>query len=481
MRYSLALVSLLLAAAPRAQDLPGPGEGVYTWERVGDAPVNVRALAFASSGTIHAGVAASPGEQHRILTGPLPGAWVEVDNHSIYPEEVIAVIPLGTGAEGDTLIASVYGSFRRTVDGGSHWAEFDDFDPTTGGSISGPAPDRPHGFVELPDGHAHAGRIVAGYAAFSDDRGATWTEADKSAFHETDFRAGSFAALPSGRLLGAGYWGVAVSDDGGETWTPTDVYAQYGRDVGAVLALATPGSQQALGAPPATGTGGAIAVGYQTDLPGLRVYRTADGGQTWSAGVELPQFIDGVAGTSVAGAVALAPGPDGLGRAVVVVGRGFVYGTSDGGATWDVLGRLPVDASSLRAKVATLGPDGHLWVGLFRNNSDGAWLYRSAEAAEAGVAVSQEPPAAADALGLSVGPNPSRGAATVTVAPPSPAASVRVEVFDALGRRVVVLHDGPAVGPLSLPLDASGWAPGVYHVHANAGSSARTSPLSIAR
>ncbi len=63
-------------------------------------------------------------------------------------------------------------------------------------------------------------------------------------------------------------------------------------------------------------------------------------------------------------------------------------------------------------------------------------------------------------------PNPFRGAASLTLSLPS---SQRVEVtlFDVLGRRVAVLHDGPLTsGSHALTLDGSGLPSGVYVVRA---------------
>ncbi|MEM8600145.1 MAG: Ser-Thr-rich GPI-anchored membrane family protein [Bacteroidota bacterium] len=63
-------------------------------------------------------------------------------------------------------------------------------------------------------------------------------------------------------------------------------------------------------------------------------------------------------------------------------------------------------------------------------------------------------------------PNPARDAATVAVALPE-AADVRVEVFDVLGRRVAMLHDGPlSAGAHLLALDAVRLPAGVYVVRA---------------
>ena len=86
----------------------------------------------------------------------------------------------------------------------------------------------------------------------------------------------------------------------------------------------------------------------------------------------------------------------------------------------------------------------------------------------------------ASALRLEASPNPSRGASVVTVARGA-AGPVRVAVFDALGREVAVLHDGPAAEALGLRLDTSAWAPGVYVVRAVGRGEAASVRLVVAR
>ncbi|HEX8385600.1 MAG TPA: hypothetical protein VF576_05430, partial [Rubricoccaceae bacterium] len=67
--------------------------------------------------------------------------------------------------------------------------------------------------------------------------------------------------------------------------------------------------------------------------------------------------------------------------------------------------------------------------------------------------------------GLSVWPNPAAAQATVRVSVSTPARSAIVSVYDAVGRRVAALHDGPlAGGPHDLSFETSGLAPGVYVV-----------------
>lgn len=95
------------------------------------------------------------------------------------------------------------------------------------------------------------------------------------------------------------------------------------------------------------------------------------------------------------------------------------------------------------------------------------------------VGIPEERPDAA--LGLSA-PAPSPAAGRVRLVLTLAAGqTVRVEVLDAVGRRVVVLHDGPlGAGAHALALDASALAPGVYAVRASGGGVA-TRRLVVAR
>ena len=79
------------------------------------------------------------------------------------------------------------------------------------------------------------------------------------------------------------------------------------------------------------------------------------------------------------------------------------------------------------------------------------------------------------------GPNPFRDAGRLALVLPAPA-DVRAEAFDALGRRVAVLWDGPAgPGPLPLTLDGAALAPGVYLVRVEAGGATASRVLVRAR
>lgn len=82
---------------------------------------------------------------------------------------------------------------------------------------------------------------------------------------------------------------------------------------------------------------------------------------------------------------------------------------------------------------------------------------------------------------LSPRPNPTAGAASLTVRLVS-AQTVRAEAFDARGRRVATLHDGPlAVGEHALAFDAAALPPGVYVVRVAAGDYRGAFPVTVAR
>ena len=84
-------------------------------------------------------------------------------------------------------------------------------------------------------------------------------------------------------------------------------------------------------------------------------------------------------------------------------------------------------------------------------------------------------------LAVTTRPNPAAGRAEVSVALPA-AAHARAEVFDALGRRVAGVWDGPlAAGTTPLALDVGAWPPGVYVVRVVAAGRVTSAPLTVAR
>ena len=90
-------------------------------------------------------------------------------------------------------------------------------------------------------------------------------------------------------------------------------------------------------------------------------------------------------------------------------------------------------------------------------------------------------PRPSSALTLQAFPNPAQGAATVSVALTAPA-SVRVSVFDALGREVAVLAEGPhPARTLRLGWRADRLAPGVYRVVIDADGDRQSQTVTVVR
>ncbi len=81
---------------------------------------------------------------------------------------------------------------------------------------------------------------------------------------------------------------------------------------------------------------------------------------------------------------------------------------------------------------------------------------------------------------LSVYPNPSAGATTVSVRAAS-GTRVRVAVYDVLGREVAVLHEGPSTGDVGAALDAGRLPAGTYVVRAAVGGAVFVQPFTVVR
>jgi hypothetical protein len=83
-------------------------------------------------------------------------------------------------------------------------------------------------------------------------------------------------------------------------------------------------------------------------------------------------------------------------------------------------------------------------------------------------------------LVLALSPNPARDVSTLALTL-AEAGTVRIAAYDALGREVAVLHDGPVSETLDLRVDTSAWPVGVYIVRAEAGERTATARLVVAR
>ena len=84
------------------------------------------------------------------------------------------------------------------------------------------------------------------------------------------------------------------------------------------------------------------------------------------------------------------------------------------------------------------------------------------------VPVASEAAPGASVFALAAAPNPTAGPLSLSLTLPE-AQTVRLEAFDALGRRVWHLEAPLGAGPQRVAVDASAWAPGLYVVRATAG------------
>lgn len=97
------------------------------------------------------------------------------------------------------------------------------------------------------------------------------------------------------------------------------------------------------------------------------------------------------------------------------------------------------------------------------------------------VVAEEAAPAAAEALALSVGPNPARASLALAFSLPA-ASDARLEVVDALGRMVQRLDLGArGAGAQTARLDVSGLAAGVYSVRLVAGAAQTATQISVVR
>jgi hypothetical protein len=310
-------------------------------------------------------------------------------------------------------------------------------------------------------------------AIYSDDRGASFQIASRPGTAAPDaytYRLAVVTAGPNtGRILGAGTYGITKSDDGGHTWMATSEYGlvqMSARCIGVLRGEAP--------------SGGDRVVTVINDIrildDSIRVSVSDDGGDTWR---RTDAVFPGTFRTCME-VVDL-----GGGRAVAVMRRGPVYGTEDAGETWTQWSQWPGGTDTLGSQAlatwAVLGPDGHLYLGLF-HNSPSFNVYDVRTTVPVGMITSSEaPPRAESGVAVSVRPNPSDGRVTVEIVTEAPE-TVRVSVFDALGREVAVVYEGPISGKLERSVETAGLAPGVYVVRASvAGRADTTVRFTVAR
>ncbi len=278
------------------------------------------------------------------------------------------------------------------------------------------------------------------------------------------------ASLPEGRLLGGVWNGVVFSGDGGQTWTPSALWAP-GRFVVYSLTFA-PESGHPFG-------GVAFAGVRDFGLGRPAVYRSEDGGQTWSGvlaveagayGLESPDWIEvqTVGGTVFAGVRDDIPG--------TAPSVGPVLASADGGQTWKVVADSTNGWGGFGVRVFEVGRDGRLYVGTDR----GVWRTAAPLPVAAESGPQDEPGKPEAELGAAY-PNPSDGTVTLPLMLDM-ASEVRLTVYDVLGRAVVMLHEGwLAPGEHHFSLGTTALPSGIYLVRFQSETASLTRRLVVVR
>ena len=322
----------------------------------------------------------------------------------------------------------------------------------------------------------------ANFVAYSSDHGASWTEHTYGRLDWLDYPVGAVAYAPGPypdgsdgepagpyeeRVVAAGYTGLAYSTDDGETWTESPVYGPY---------RCTSIAKVAAGARDGGYPGRAVAwcVDYEADYAFL--WTSDDRGETWARGFRYP--LQGPAqGRVIAG-------PDGSLFAYLYDGPPDhtwpIYSSTDGGETWHNRGEAWTEWPFWLEQVA-VGPDGHLYAGgspdTATSGEVAGGVFRTVEP----VVVAAEPatPAESGAFGVRAYPNPSSGAVTLALSGLAGGESIRVAVYDLLGREAAVLHEGPASAGQRLAAEPGTLAPGSYVARAESGGQVATAKLVV--
>ncbi len=345
----------------------------------------------------------------------------------------------------DTILLDEGNRTYRSTDGATSWQQIQDVNGVTR-------------IIEMPAGLPYAGRLIAArggrMASFSDDRGATWTEADLLglSLHADAERISIITTGPyAGRLVAGGFAGVTISDDGGFTWSVTSEWAPFQQSTDCIATLH--------GQSPSGGDR-VLTVINDISIPddSVRVSMSDDGGETWQRGFGLfpGDFRTCMEVVDLGG-----------GRAAAVMMRGPVWWTEDAGETWarwaewdELVSPEEASGGDPRAFWALAGPDGRLYIGLRTPGGELSIHDRRTSMPVTAWPVAQEPAAESAAVELRVSPNPSRQFVTFALTGAARERWFEIVVVDGLGREIA--QNEQALGA-DWRLDVSGWAPGVYH------------------
>ncbi|HLA64444.1 MAG TPA: T9SS type A sorting domain-containing protein, partial [Rhodothermales bacterium] len=312
----------------------------------------------------------------------------------------------------------------------------------------------------------------------STDGGATWTTRRAFQYYT------SFAVGADGVLLASGHDGYERSTDGGATWTviaterePSEMHHAGGgllfsysggypdallrsTDNGLTWTnLGSPGTVGALSLPRLQAvTRMADGALLAADEDGLM--RSDDEGEKWTAVEGSPDHI--VAFVHDASGALWAARDEGFFSAAVGSG---VWRSGDGGASWATAG-----FDGVRVHTLAVGAGNTVLAG----TATGVYV-------RSGGVVATSPDPAPTASALQVAPNPVRDRAAVTLTLDR-AQTATVAVYDALGRRVAMLHDGAlTAGTHALTFDTAALPAGLYVVRASGDGLALTHRATVVR
>ncbi len=312
--------------------------------------------------------------------------------------------------------------------------------------------------------------------ARSTDDGLTWTMIDMWPTLEGRILPLTFATLPvsevlpNGRVIAGGNDAIVYSDDDGFSWEPTNIYAGFRYRINSIV-RAPWGLLYA-----------AVNDFAVNDIGG--VWESADGA-VWTRVGQIPGVYDTGAQIVALGDSALYAIQPGETEDIQV------YRSTDRGRTWAGTGRIAAEeavGNPVRMRELIVGPEGRLWLGVTQGTGGPGLtggVFRTVEpvvpvSAEEEPEGGPEPGKPVAELGAAY-PNPSSGAVTVPLVLPE-AAEVSVAVFDVLGRRVAVLHDGRlGAGEHTFDLNGAVFPPGVYVVRAEVGGQRFTERLTVMR
>lgn len=265
------------------------------------------------------------------------------------------------------------------------------------------------------------GRLYAatqrGALLMSADEGTTWTSMGVPAQDLTFVHARGNTIITG---YNGSFAGTYISTDGGATWTDVISKADGSPSGGFVAADGSIYLHSTVGLFPASG----------------KLWRSRDNGATWT---ELTAGVQGLAGVSIL----LQSFVYADGSSIIFNSNNKIFVSTDDGATWTEKSDGILAAGNGSATQMAIH-DGYLYAlfQAFVEPGTNFGLYRRPLAELGFGPASAEREETSIGMTLDVVPNPARGVASVALALER-GADVRVAVYDGLGRRVALLHDGP--------------------------------------